>query len=96
VGARRTGRALQSNAVVADSSQTLICLSAVLLGGLVHNATLGWGWADPVAGLVTAALAVKEGRDAWRGEGCCGPAGPERDDAPEAGKAGACGAVDRC
>jgi divalent metal cation (Fe/Co/Zn/Cd) transporter len=72
---RRTGRALHSNAVVADSSQTLLCtyLSAVLLGGLVLNATLGWGWADPVAGLVIAAVAVKEGRGAWKGEGCCGP-----------------------
>ena len=71
---RRTGRALHSNAVVADSSQTLLCtyLSAVLLGGLVLNATLGWGWADPLAGLVIAAVAAKEGRDAWRGKGCCG------------------------
>lgn len=73
---RRTGKALHSNAVVADSSQTLLCtyLSAVLLGGLVLNAVLGWSWADPVAGLIIAAVAVKEGRDAWRGEGCCGPA----------------------
>ncbi len=74
---RRTGRALGSNAVVADSTQTLLCtyLSAVLLVGLVLNATLGWYWADPVAGLVIAALAVREGRDAWRGEGCCGSIG---------------------
>lgn len=70
---RRTGRALGSNAVVADSTQTLLCtyLSAVLLVGLVLNATLGWGWADPVAGLVIAAVAVNEGREAWRGRGCC-------------------------
>ena len=74
---RRTGKALWSNAVVADSTQTLLCtyLSAVLLVGLVLNATLGWSWADPIAGLVIAAVAVKEGRDAWRGEGCCGPVG---------------------
>jgi divalent metal cation (Fe/Co/Zn/Cd) transporter len=74
---RRTGRALGSNAVVADSTQTLLCtyLSAVLLVGLVLNATLGWSWADPIAGLVIAAVAVKEGLDAWRGEGCCSPAG---------------------
>ena len=70
---RRTGRALGSNAVVADGTQTLLCtyLSAVLLGGLVLNATLGWGWADPIAGLVIAAVAFREGRQAWRGEGCC-------------------------
>jgi divalent metal cation (Fe/Co/Zn/Cd) transporter len=71
---RRTGRALGSGAVVADSTQTLLCsyLSAVLLAGLVLNATLGWHWADPLAGLVIAAIAIREGRDAWRGDGCCG------------------------
>lgn len=70
---RRTGRALGSNAVVADSTQTLLCtyLSAVLLVGLVLNATLGWSWADPIAGLIIAAVALKEGIDAWQGKGCC-------------------------
>ena len=85
---RRTGRALHSNAVVADSTQTLLCsyLSAVLLGGLVLNAGFGWAWADPVAALVIAAIAAKEGRDAWRGEGCCGPAtAPAQEDACCAG-----------
>ena len=74
---RRTGKALGSNAVVADSTQTMLCtyLSAVLLVGLVLNAALGWHWADPLAGLVIAAVAAKEGRDAWRGEGCCGSIG---------------------
>lgn len=74
---RRTGKALGSNAVVADSTQTLLCtyLSAVLLVGLLLNATLGWTWADPLAGLVIAAVAIKEGREAWRGEGCCAPSG---------------------
>ena len=74
---RRTGKALGSNAVVADSTQTLLCtyMSAVLLVGLALNATLGWAWADPVAGLVIAAVAAKEGRAAFRGEGCCGPVG---------------------
>jgi hypothetical protein len=60
---------------VADSKQTLLCtyLSAVLLVGLILNATLGWSWADPIAALVIAAIAVKEGRDAWQGKGCCTP-----------------------
>lgn len=74
---RRTGRALGSNAVVADSTQTLLCtyLSAVLLAGLVLNATLGWTWADPVAGLAIAFVAAREGLEAWRGEQCeCAPA----------------------
>jgi len=77
---RRTGRALGSNAVVADSTQTLLCtyLSAVLLVGLVLNA-LGWSWADPIAGLVIAAVAVREGVEAWRGENCgCGPSAPAK------------------
>ena len=70
---RRTGRALGSGSVVADSKQTLLCtyLSAVLLVGLVLNATLGWSWADPLAGLVIAAVALKEGIEAWRGDTCC-------------------------
>ncbi|MGW7074188.1 cation transporter [Streptomyces sp. NPDC054866] len=72
---RRAGRELGSASAVADSKQTLLCtyLSAVLLVGLVLNATLGWSWADPVAALVIAAVAVKEGRDAWRGKACCAP-----------------------
>lgn len=75
---RRTGRALGSATVVADSTQTLLCtyLSAVLLVGLVLNATLGWSWADPLAGLVIAAVATKEGREAWRGDICCTPPAP--------------------
>jgi Co/Zn/Cd efflux system component len=62
--------------VVADGTQTLLCtyLSAVLLVGLILNATLGWFWADPLAGLVIAAVAVREGVQSWRGEGCCAPA----------------------
>ncbi len=44
-----------------------------MLVGLVLNATFGWWWADPAAGLVLAALAVREGRAAWRGDGCCAP-----------------------
>ncbi|MER6997879.1 cation transporter [Streptomyces sp. NPDC000410] len=74
---RRAGRELGSASAVADSRQTLLCtyLSAVVLAGLVLNATLGWSWADPIAALVIAAVAVKEGIDAWQGEGCaCGPA----------------------
>ena len=72
---RRTGRALGSGSVVADSTQTLLCtyLSGVLLVGLVANATLGWSWVDPLVGLVIGGVAVNEGVDAWRGDACeCG------------------------
>jgi divalent metal cation (Fe/Co/Zn/Cd) transporter len=70
---RRAGRELGSRTAVADSKQTLLCtyLSAVLLVGLALNNALGWTWADPVAAVVIAAVAVKEGRDAWRGDICC-------------------------
>lgn len=70
---RRAGRELGSASAVADSSQTLLCtyLSGVLLVGLLLNAWFGWSWADPVVALVIAAVAVKEGRTAWRGEHCC-------------------------
>lgn len=79
---RRTGRDLGSNAVVADSTQTLLCtyLSAVLLTGLLLNATLGWAWADPLAGLVIAAVAAKEGWEAWNGHGCCASGAVADDD----------------
>ena len=72
---RRAGRELGSRSAVADSKQTLLCtyLSGVLLIGLLLNSTLGWSWADPVAALIIAAVAVKEGRAAWKGNACCGP-----------------------
>ncbi|MFE7567135.1 cation transporter [Streptomyces sp. NPDC057539] len=75
---RRAGRELGSASAVADSKQTLLCtyLSAVLLVGLLANLALGWSWADPVAALVIAVIAAKEGRNAWQGEGCCAPAPP--------------------
>ncbi|WP_414939129.1 cation transporter [Amycolatopsis sp. cmx-11-51] len=70
---RRAGRELGSASAVADSKQTLLCtyLSGVLLVGLLLNSLFGWYWADPLVALVIAALAVKEGREAWRGKHCC-------------------------
>ncbi|MEV8635709.1 cation transporter [Streptosporangium sp. NPDC051023] len=72
---RRAGRELGSASAVADSKQTLLCtyLSGVLLAGLLLDSLLGWSWADPVAALVIAVVAVKEGRAAWRGDACCAP-----------------------
>jgi len=70
---RRAGRELGSASAVADSKQTLLCtyLSGVLLAGLLLNSLLGWYWADPLAALVIAVVAVREGREAWRGDACC-------------------------
>jgi divalent metal cation (Fe/Co/Zn/Cd) transporter len=70
---RRAGTELGSMSAVADSKQTLLCtyLSGVLLVGLALNGLIGWSWADPIAALVIAALAVREGRETWRGGACC-------------------------
>ena len=69
---RRAGRELGSASAVADSRQTLLCtyLSAGVLVGLVLNALLGWWWADPLVALGLAVVAVREGRNALRGETC--------------------------
>jgi divalent metal cation (Fe/Co/Zn/Cd) transporter len=80
---RRAGSELGSASAVADSKQTLLCtyLSAVLFVGLGVNSAFGWLWADPLAALVIAVVAVREGREAWRGDTCCAPvvvAGGER------------------
>ena len=79
---RRVGRELGSTTVVADSTQTLLCtyLSAVLLVGLLLNATLGWSWADPIAALVIAGVAVREGIEAWRGDACARAPSPTEPD----------------
>jgi divalent metal cation (Fe/Co/Zn/Cd) transporter len=70
---RRVGQRLNSAATVKEASQTQLCayLSVALLVGLLANALLGWWWADPAAALVIAVIALKEGRQSWRGEGCC-------------------------
>jgi divalent metal cation (Fe/Co/Zn/Cd) transporter len=70
---RRTGRAMGNPVVVADSTETALCsyLSVILLVGLALNASVGWWWADTLAALGIAAMAVREGLEAWRGETCC-------------------------
>jgi divalent metal cation (Fe/Co/Zn/Cd) transporter len=98
---RRAGRELGSTSAVADSKQTLLCtyLSAVLLVGLGLNSLFGWWWADPVAAVIIAVLAAKEGRDAWRGESCCAPLAVSAVSAVSAvapGEADACGCQPGC
>jgi len=70
---RRLGTQLHSAATVKEAAQTQLCayLSIALLLGLGANALAGWWWADPIAALAIAAVAVREGRASWRGEGCC-------------------------
>ena len=71
VAKRGTGRALGNRTLIADSAKTAFCAftSAATLLGVGLNAGLGWWWADPVAALVIAALAVKEGLEAWEDQG---------------------------
>jgi divalent metal cation (Fe/Co/Zn/Cd) transporter len=89
---RRAGRELGSASAVADSKQTLLCtyLSAAVLIGLVLNAALGWWWADPTAALVLAVLAVREGREAWRGHLCCAPSKDSQASESDAGCSDGC------
>ena len=70
---RRVALAMGSRALAAEAQQTSLCayLSAILLAGLVLNSLWGWSWADPVAALGIAAIAVREGLNAWRGDPCC-------------------------
>ncbi|MDG4664380.1 cation transporter [Mycobacterium sp. 236(2023)] len=86
---RRAGRELGSSSAVADSKQTLLCtyLSAVLLVGLLLNSVFGWSWADPIAALVIAVIAVREGIQAWRGDLCCAPTTTV---APSSGRGDSC------
>ena len=71
---RRVAKYLKSGAMNADARQTEFCtyLSAILLGGLLLNATFGLWWADPVSALVMVPIITKEGVDALRGDTCCG------------------------
>jgi divalent metal cation (Fe/Co/Zn/Cd) transporter len=86
---RRTGRELGSASAVADSKQTLLCacLSGAVLLGLLLNSLLGWSWADPLAALVIAGFALREGAEAWRGDACKQPlsALTSQDDSPHHG-----------
>jgi divalent metal cation (Fe/Co/Zn/Cd) transporter len=70
---RRVAFAMRSGALAAEARQTAICayLSAILLAGLVLNATLGWWWADPIAALAMVPFIAKEGFEGLRGRSAC-------------------------
>ena len=72
---KKVGYQLRSAAMNADARQTDFCvyLSAILLSGLLLNATLGWWWADPAAALIMVPIIAKEGLDGVRGKACCDP-----------------------
>lgn len=74
---QRLGDRLGSAATKGEGSQNLLCayLAAAVLAGLLGNALLGLWWLDPAAALVIAVVAIREGRETWRGEGCCAACG---------------------
>jgi divalent metal cation (Fe/Co/Zn/Cd) transporter len=73
VAKQRLGARLDSRATAGEGTQNLLCAAqaAAVLAGLAATAVLGWWWADPVIALGLAAIAVREGREAWRGDDCC-------------------------
>jgi divalent metal cation (Fe/Co/Zn/Cd) transporter len=77
IAKRRLADQLGSAATKGEGNQNLLCayLAAAVLVGLAGNALFGLWWLDPIAGLFIAGVAVREGRETWRGEGCC--AAPE-------------------
>ncbi|MBJ7601551.1 MAG: hypothetical protein JF922_26180, partial [Candidatus Dormibacteraeota bacterium] len=75
-------------------AQNLLCayLAGAVLVGLLGNSLWGWWWLDPVAGLLVAAVAIREGRETWRGENCCAVPGLAAEQACECGP----GCTDAC
>jgi divalent metal cation (Fe/Co/Zn/Cd) transporter len=73
IAKRRLANKLGSVATRGEGTQNLLCayLAAAVLVGLLGNTLFGLWWPDPAAAIVIAAVAVKEGRESWRGEGCC-------------------------
>lgn len=76
IAKQRIGERIGSAATKGEGAQNLLCayMAAALLVGLLGNGAFGLWWLDPVAALVIAGLAVSEGTESWRGEGCgCPP-----------------------
>jgi divalent metal cation (Fe/Co/Zn/Cd) transporter len=75
IAKQRLALTLGSSATHGEGAQNLLCayLAGAVLLGLVGNAIFGWWWLDPLAALLIAVVAVREGLETWRGEGCCAP-----------------------
>lgn len=73
IAKQRVARAVGSQATYGEGTQNLLCayLAAAVFLGLAGNALFGAWWLDPIAALFIAAVALHEGRQTWRGEGCC-------------------------
>jgi divalent metal cation (Fe/Co/Zn/Cd) transporter len=73
IAKQRIADAIGSAATAGEGRQNMLCayLAGALLVGLLGNATVGAWWLDPLVGLLIAGVAVNEGIESWRGEGCC-------------------------
>ncbi len=73
VAKKRLGAVLDSGATAGEGVQNLICAAqaGAVLVGLAGTAVLGWTWLDPAIALLLAGWAIREGREAWRGDDCC-------------------------
>ena len=73
IAKQRVAQTLGSQATHGEGTQNLLCayLAGAVFIGLAGNALFGWWWLDPVAAMVIAAIALREGIETWRGEGCC-------------------------
>jgi divalent metal cation (Fe/Co/Zn/Cd) transporter len=73
IAKHRLADKLGSVATRGEGTQNLLCayLAAAVLVGLLGNTLFGFWWLDPAAALFVAAVALKEGRESWRGDGCC-------------------------
>jgi divalent metal cation (Fe/Co/Zn/Cd) transporter len=73
IAKQRIAEEIGSAATKGEGRQNMLCayLAGALLVGLLGNALAGAWWLDPAVGLLIAAVAVKEGLETWRGEGCC-------------------------
>ena len=86
IAKQRLAERLGSPATKGEGRQNLLCayLAGALLVGLLANAAVGAWWLDPVVGLLIAAVAIREGVEAWRGEGCgCAVAPMAPSEAPD-------------
>jgi len=92
VAKQRLAESLGSSATHGEGAQNLLCayLAGAVFLGLAGNALLGWWWLDPIAALVIAAVAVREGLETWRGEGCCAVGAPLADTHQASGCDGGC------
>lgn len=73
IAKQRIAEQIGSAATRGEGRQNILCayLAGALLIGLLGNALAGAWWLDPLVGLLIAAVAIREGREAWRGEACC-------------------------